>query len=239
MSAYRSSLALGGSDIRAMITDYDAWKFERDLILSGGLPPWMQKDPSAAAEFGTAVHLALLEPHKYNIHAKVMPYVENFTLKEGRAVKEQARLQCILPGDFIIRHEHDWAIQQMRNNYRAALKEAGIFEPMSTEVELEFADIHYDVEVKGRVDAIVQELVIDLKTISDIHRRSSVKIEAAYHCQLAHYAELARLSRTAIVWIESVAPYRVIVERISSDEHQQALRAREIVLRRYAKEFVK
>ena len=112
MTSYRDSLALGGTDIRNMVTDFDAWLFDRKLRLDGTVLPWLQKEPSPAAQFGTAVHMAVLEPERYDTLAVVMPYCENFALKEGRAYKADAQDKCTTPDHFIMRHEHHWAIQQ-------------------------------------------------------------------------------------------------------------------------------
>lgn len=239
MSDYRASLAIGGTDIRAMVKDYDKWIFERKLILNGGLPPWLQYDPSPAAQFGTAVHLALLEPEKYDKLAVIMDYCENFTLKAGREIKEKAQALCVTPEHFTMRHEHHWAVQQIRRNFFIALTDNGIPLPQPGDVELERWAVRHGVECKGKLDWRTQGIVYDLKTCSDIHRINSIKYENAYHAQLAHYAALDDLERTAIIWIESVAPYRVVVEFLDEDDRKFGSTACSNALKTYAKEQLK
>jgi hypothetical protein len=235
MSDYRASLALGGTDIRGMVTDYEAWLFERKLKEAGGLPPWLQKDPSPAAAFGTAVHLALLEPEQYDKLAVVMDYCDNFTLKAGREIKEKAQALCVTPDHFTMRHEHHWAISQIRKNFFFAVTEAQLPMPQAGDVELERWAVRGGIECKGKLDWLTRGTVIDLKTVSDIHRIQSIKYENAYHAQLAHYAAFEDHDKTAIIWIESVAPYRVVVEQLGEDDHGFGKRAMNIALDKYRK----
>jgi hypothetical protein len=235
MSDYRQSLALGGTDIRGMVTDYEAWLFERKLKEAGGLPPWLQKDPSPAAAFGTAVHLALLEPDRYDTLAVVMPYCSNFTLKAGRDIKAEAEAQLATPDHFIMRHEHHWAISQIRKNFFFALVEAQLPMPMPSDVELERWAVRGGIECKGKLDWLTRGTVIDLKTVSDIHRIQSIKYENAYHAQLAHYAAFEDHDKTAIIWIESAAPYRVVVEPLCDEDFGFGKRAMNIALDKYRK----
>jgi hypothetical protein len=235
MSDYRQSLALGGTDIRGMVTDYEAWLFERKLKEAGDVPPWLQKDPSPAAAFGTAVHLALLEPEKYDKYAVEMPYCPNFTLKEGRAIKAEAEAQCVTPKHFIMRQEQAWAIKQIRGNFFFAVTEAQLPLPQPGDVELERWAVRGGIECKGRLDWLTRGTVIDLKTVSDIHRIQNIKYENAYHAQLAHYAAFEDHDKTAIIWIESVAPYRVVVEHLGDDDRGFGKQAMTIALDKYRK----
>jgi hypothetical protein len=232
---YRKSLALGGTDIRGMVTDYEAWLFERKLKEAGGLPPWLQKDPSPAAAFGTAVHLALLEPEQYDKFAVIMDYCENFALKAGREIKEKAQALCVTPEHFTMRQEQAWAIKQIRGNFFFAVTEAQLPLPQLGDVELERWAVRGGIECKGKLDWLTRGTVIDLKTVSDIHRIQSIKYENAYHAQLAHYAAFDNHDKTAIVWIESAAPYRVVVEYLSNDDKDFGKQAMNIALDKYRK----
>jgi hypothetical protein len=235
MSDYRASLALGGTDIRGMVVDYEAWLFERKLKEAGDVPPWFDKEPSPAAAFGTAVHLALLEPDRYDTLAVVMPYCANFTLKAGRDIKAEAEAQLATPDHFIMRQEHAWAIKQIRKNFFFALVEASLPMPIPSDVELERWAVRGGIECKGRLDWLTRGIVIDLKTVSDIHRIQNIKYENAYHAQLAHYAAFDNHDKTAIVWVESAAPYRVVVEYLSNDDKDFGKQAMNIALDKYRK----
>lgn len=235
---YRENPALGGTDIRAMVSDYEAWLFERKLKLAGELPPWLERKSSPAAEFGTLVHMAILEPWLYDANAVVMPYFPNHTIKIAKDAKRKAEEEAKSRGDgFVVRHEHAWAIEQIRANINGLPKP----EPGATEIEL-YAE-HYGVKCKGKIDWLAEvkgELyLIDVKTISDFHKRGDVLFRNHYHCQLAHYSNLLeyrRPWREAILWVESVPPYRTEFQEVESSVMELARTAWCTALQRYANE---
>jgi bifunctional DNase/RNase len=104
-----------------------------------------------------------------------------------------------------------------------------------SDVELERWAVRGGVECKGKLDWLTRGTVIDLKTVSDIHRIQSIKYENAYHAQLAHYAAFEDHDKTAIIWIESVAPYRVVVEHLGDDDRGFGKQAMTIALDKYRK----
>jgi hypothetical protein len=233
--SYRESLALGGTDIRSMVCDFEAWWFDRKLKESGTVLPWLQKEPSPAAQFGTAVHMALLEPDRYDEFSVIMSYCDNFALKEGRSIKIQAQEKCTTPEHFIMRFEHDWAIAQIRKNFFFGLTKASLEMPKESEVELEYYETRDGIDCKGKLDWLYKDTVIDLKTVSDINRISDIKYQNAYHAQLAHYAQLAKVDKTTIIWIESAAPFRVIIESLNEEDRTLGKHAMQNALKSYAK----
>jgi hypothetical protein len=235
--AYRASLALGGSDIRAMVADFERWHFERKLIEAGTLPEWMQRDPSPAAEFGTLVHRALLEPWH---HAKdvVMPYVKSFALKEGKAIKAEAEAQAEHQGGIVIRHEHGWALEHIKANFQTMAAEMALGNVTTATTEVEVWGVYHGINTKGKLDWLhhdeLMTTLIDLKTISDWSKRNDVLYASNYHCQLAHYGSMAPAATAhGIVWIESVAPYRVEYQEVPPATIQLGLLARNKALDTY------
>jgi len=234
MSDYRANTALGGSDLRAMVLDWEKWLFERDLTLSGSLPEWMQRSPTPAMEFGTLVHRALLEPwfHECDV---VMPYVKSFALKEGKQIKAEAEAQAKEQGSIVIRHEHGWALEHIKRNFKDMCLENALFEvtPECTEVEC-YGKV-LDIPIKGKLDWLHGTTLIDLKTISDWKKRQEVLFSSCYHVQLAHYESLLpkRPESLAIVWVESVAPYRVEFQEIEDGVAQMGRIAKDKAMQKY------
>ena len=234
MSDYRSNPALGGSDLRNMVLDWEKWLFERELILSGQVPEWFDKGPSPAAEFGTLVHRALLEPwhHQKDV---VMPYVRSFALKEGKTIKAEAEEQAKAQGGIVIRHEHGWALEHIKRNFQIMLAENALFETTPESTELECYGKVLDIPIKGKLDWLHDDILIDLKTISDWKKRQEVLFSSCYHVQLAHYESLLpkRPSQLAIIWVESVAPYRVEFQPLEDGVAQMGRIAKDKAMQRY------
>lgn len=220
---YRGDRRLGGTDISRAAKDFDAWAAERRLRLADQWPVWLEDETDAMA-FGTLVHKALLEPEDYARCAVVMPYVQNFALKEGRAVKSEALAKAeAIENGFIVRHEHAWALDIMRPQFNEIAKQLG---PYETEKTL-FGD-----KIKGRVDIITANSIVDLKTTRDIMRCDSTALYECYHFQISHYAELADRPSGAYIFIENVFPYRMVYKVISREDFDLVNEARRALMSR-------
>jgi hypothetical protein len=232
---YRQSLALGGTDARLIAKDFEAWWFRRQLVERGELPPWMQDEPSEAQSFGTAVHMALLEPLKFAARCVPMPYVESFALKAGKTIKEEhlAKAREVSEG-FILRAEHKWAIEHIERNANKAMQEAfGYTPPARGLVEVPFFASLNGVECKGQPDWLLDGLVVDIKTTRDMARTRQTFADERYGIQLAHYARLSNGTGAAIVWVENVAPFRCEVQILDPEEFVMAMNAHAMALERY------
>lgn len=231
---YRQHPALGGSDIRLMVRDFDSWLFHRRLKESGQVPPWLQDDePTPAAEFGTLVHLALLQPWLYDAQAVIMPYVSSFVTKEGRQVKNDSLAKAKEIDGQVVRAEHAWAIEHLRHNFEKLFPQP-IVNPDTTEIPIITHDQATGIPIKGKLDLFRDHTLYDLKTVSDWGRRKDILVSSGYHCQLAHYDALMPSERQIIIWAESVAPYRVAVEDITLLVASLGRPARRASLDRYA-----
>lgn len=224
---YRQSLAISGTDVARIAKDAESWLFERSLKLKGELPPWLQFEPSSAQAFGTAVHMALLEPERFEREKVVMPYVPSFALKAGKTVKEEAESEAKAKGGFVLKAEESFAIEYIKANFKKAFTDSFI----ETEKRM-FGCIEL-IECKGTADAFTANLLVDIKTTRDIHNTEEHLYKNFYHLQLAHYHKLANWKKSwAIVWIENVAPYRVKVRVFDDEEIQAALEAHSYQLAR-------
>lgn len=230
MNDYRSSLALGGTDARLIAKDFDAWLFKRRLVEAGELPPWMRDEPSEAQNFGTAVHMAILEPERFERECVAMPYVESFVRKEGKDVKERALADAKERGGFVLRHEQAWALGHIRANFRAAIEH----DPSKVgEVEKVVFGSLDGVACKGAIDWLLDGTVYDLKTTRDITRVSYTFADERYGVQLAHYARLAGAHRAGIIWVENQAPFRVRLQLLDPEEFGLQITAHHMAMERY------
>lgn len=232
-SSYRAHRAVSASDVRTMAIDYEAWSFERRLKLEGRLPPWMRKEPTDAMLFGTAVHLALLEPDQYVKKAVIMPYVESFALKAGKDIKKEAEAVAdSIEGGFVLRAEHAWAIEQIQNNFEPHRAVLGIDE--NAIVETPVFGIWEGHTIKGCPDALTIESDVDLKTTRDIANVRQTMADARYPIQLAHYNFLAPRERQIFAFIENQAPFRVEIVELDREQIELAAIAWRFWLRQAA-----
>lgn len=217
---YRESLAVGGTDARNMVLDYEKWAFERRLKLEGNFPPWMQKEPSEAMQFGTWVHLALLEPRKYMDCRIVLPHGTNYATKFGKEAKAWLeRKKERNPDCFLIKEEQAWAINQIMKNYLPVAEEINRV-PMQVEVEIFGSYMGF--QTKGMLDIRTDESIIDIKTTRNIHRCEDDLFDNAYDIQLAHYRHLAPRGRQEVIFIENVPPFRIRKIALSMTQMAQA-----------------
>jgi len=221
MSDYRKSFAISGTDASRASKDFEAWAFERKLKLDGDIPPWLQDEPTSAMNFGTAVHMAILEPQVYAEKAIVMPYVESFALKAGKTIKEEHEAKAREIGGILLKCEEGWAIEKIRKSWASYCQ--SVFPLGSTvTVEQELYGVHQGVQLKGRLDALCNGTLIDLKTTRDIHKAEQLVVWERYNVQLAHYAHLAGVFQLKIVFVENIMPYRIKVVDVDYDLARKA-----------------
>lgn len=211
-----------------MVKDFDAWAFERKMKLDGTLPVWLKDEPSEAMQFGTAVHMALLEPKEFERRAVIMPYVESFALKAGKDIKTKAVDHAEAIGGFVLRQEHAWAISQIRNNWQEMTQQnASVFSgDWQTEKQIITNDL------KGTIDLLTPDWLIDLKTAREIHKARDVMVWERYHVQLAHYQRLEHRERCGFVFIENQAPFRCEFIEVSKELMELGEGARAIAMRK-------
>lgn len=214
---YRQNSALGGTDTSRMVSDYGAWLFERRLKDAGKLPPWMKKETSAMS-LGTAIHMALLEPHKFEALAFPVEYHPSYATKEGRAAMKEAKEKAEHAGGFVLKPEEAFCIQTLRGHWLEEL----IPVPEPENVEIEHYRTWEGVELKGKLDWVQENEVLDLKTTRDIKKTRFSMRDYRYDCQLAHYRYIAGYERATIIWLETEPPYRVEVQRLSPDMLDQS-----------------
>lgn len=238
ISDYRAHSGIGGTDVREMLADFERWRYMRELRAKDP-EHWLIDDtPTPAMQLGTLIHMGLLQPWLYDAQGIVMDYTRSFATIEGKNIKKKAQARATEIEGFLIRHEHDHIIKELRPNWISALgnlKVPYVLDPNVVEVEL--YGTHEGVPCKGMADLLIDgEILIDLKTISQWQRRKDVIETNFYHAQLAHYAALCTLPprRVAVIFAETEPPYRVEAVEIPIEQHARGMVARNAVIERLA-----
>lgn len=185
-----------------------------------------QETPSQ--RFGSAVHVAVLEPEKFDALYAIRPDVNGRT-KEGKAVLEA--FEAKNRGKTIITATEHEAVIQCRD----AVRSNPVFRNLvAAEAEMEkeiyWTDSETGLEMKAKLDLVTPEIVIDLKTTTDADPASFPRSASnyGYHRQAALYLEALQLSGVGaeaffFVCVEKVPPYAVSIFQATTDflEHGQ------------------
>jgi exodeoxyribonuclease VIII len=170
--------------------------------------------PSAAMQFGTAVHCGVLEPQRFDAAVACAPTVDKRT-KDGRAewaafVAGNAH-KVVLDADAYERAHN--TISAVRAHPGAAeLLDGALFE-----VSLFWNDARYGVPCKCRWDLFNHGGVVDLKTTSNASPAEFARqiVNFNYHVQAAHYLSGGEHARNeaprffAFIVVESEPPHAV------------------------------
>jgi hypothetical protein len=175
-------------------------------------------------QFGTLVHLAILEPNEFARRVFVFDYDGNLATKEGKAMKAALgeKIESLGVSDSYVVKPIDMAsIERMAESFHKKWAEyngrhfdaLGSFVEAKKELPL-FATLH-ETDCKGQIDILSETgYVCDVKTTSswqwferDIERNG-------YDVQLAHYQRLAERNgfdvkgNVIFFAVESVPPFR-------------------------------
>lgn len=190
--------------------------------LDGAVEP-----PTAAMQFGTALHTAVLEPDRYA--AEYAFWEGDRRTKDGKAAYEA----LLASGKSIISRDDNDVISAMSVSIRqhpvaGSLLTGGL-------VEHSVFWQHKNVaECKARPDYWLKDagIVVDLKTTEDASPAGFARSIAAYryHVQAVHYLAGTQAGRFIFIAIEKKAPYAVGVYELDADALAlgHALRERDI-----------
>lgn len=179
-----------------------------------------KKEPSRAMLLGTMAHVAVLEPHRLESAFVEKPAGLDFRTKEGKAWKESIGAMPVLDADEAA------AVRGIRESIARNRAARELLEGTQSEVSL-FGTHRAGIGIKGRVDAMKDGVIVDVKTTSsgaDASSFSRQSLALNYHVSAAWYTQLARPTFTKdaqFYWIavEVAAPFAVAIYRI----HPQAL----------------
>jgi exodeoxyribonuclease VIII len=222
--AYHAHEAMSASGAKKILRSPMHYKLMRET----------PSEPTAAMEFGTAVHCGVLEPERYDscvVRA-------DFASKRGKAYDEfaaQHQGQIILLTD-----EHDRAASCIAA-VRASPAGRRLLQGAKTEVSLFWQDKQYNVPCKARLDAISLGGVSDVKTAKDAgpDEFSRACATFSYHLPGAHYLNgyEAVLNETpeffAMIVVESEPPHAVAVYELGRASIVYGLRQMDEAMSRY------
>lgn len=180
--------------------------------------------PTAAMNFGTAVHITLLEHDSESDRIAVEPVV-NKRAKVGKEIYEQFLEHAA--GKAIITGEQSIALERIKFNVENHSAASKCLKGGQSELSVFWNDEETDYPCKARADLIHENgLVIDIKTTRDASeeefKRQSFNLR--YHMQAAWYIDgisrFKEVSSFVFVCVETSPPYGVAVYALDGDAIQ-------------------
>lgn len=211
---YRSHAAIASSDAKHILPPKTPAHYAAHMAGEA------KKEQTRAMLMGSLCHLAVLEPQRLEAAFVEKPAGMDFRTKEGKAWREKWAATTVLDED------EARAVRGIRDSIAAHPAAQDLLAGTKSEVSL-FGDSRNGLAIKGRVDAMKEGVIVDVKTTSagaDANAFSRQSFALNYHVSAAWYYYLATLNDMppkAFYWIavEVAPPYAVAVYEI----HTQAL----------------
>ena len=162
-----------------------------------------KNESSPALEFGTAVHMAILEPELFAAIYTV--FAGDRRNKDGKAAYEAV----IASGKTPLNQEQWDNITGAAAAVHAHPAAAPLLNGIQTEVSC--FDNWMGVKVKARIDGLGKDYIIDVKTTQDASPVAFGKscAQFRYHVQAAWYRQITGIHRFVFIAVEKEAPYGV------------------------------
>ena len=161
-----------------------------------------RNESTPAMEFGTAVHMAILEPHFFKDRYTV--FTGDRRTKDGKAAYE-----AVLSSGRTPLNEEQWeSITGAAAAIHAHPNAALLIDKIKPEVSV-FAN--WGTKVKARIDGLGDDFIIDVKTTQDASPKAFAKSIAQfnYHVQAAWYQRITGIERFIFIAVEKEAPFGV------------------------------
>lgn len=162
-----------------------------------------KQESTPAMEFGTAAHMAVLEPELFI--QKYKPFNGDKRTKEGKAI-----WQAILDSGHTPLAAETWdSINCLAASVHAHPAAAQLIHRI--EPETSWFDNWNGIEVKARLDGIGDDYIIDLKTTQDASPSAFAKSVAQfrYHVQAAWYQRITGIRRFVFIAAEKEPPFGI------------------------------
>lgn len=177
-----------------------------------------QREETPAMRIGTLTHMSVFQPEMFADRVVFAPLVDRRT-KEGKSIWEQFKEDN--DGKDIITLDEATQIHAMTKAVRQHPVVKKLLDTGAAEVSL-FAKID-NILMKGRLDYVTNETILDLKTTEDATPTGFARSVAnyRYHVQAAHYLALGKelgmnLTRFLFIAVEKEAPYAVAVYELDT-----------------------
>ena len=212
---YHAVEALSSSGIKKLLQSPAHFKVMRDT----------KNEPTASMILGTATHMAILEPDRFNTDVVVAPEAKK-TTKEGKAI--HAEFEAANEGKLILKQDDYDSVLAMRKEVYNSPQWLSNFGRLSNTSEVSFfwENPTYEVPCKARMDRIYEnDIILDLKTCADASPKGVIKAIAnfQYHVQAAFYLDAYRAvmgkhaASFVFCFVENTAPYAVAYYVLSED----------------------
>lgn len=165
-----------------------------------------RNESSPALEFGTAAHMAVLEPELFIL--KYAKFSGDKRSKDGKAAWEN-----IIYSGYTPLTEEQWecvnSVAASVHAHHGAAKLIDRIKPGRFEVSA--FDNWMGVKVKARIDGLAEDYIIDLKTTQDASPFAFAKscAQFRYHVQAAWYQRITGINRFIFIAVEKESPYAV------------------------------
>ena len=163
-----------------------------------------EPEVTPAMEFGTAAHMAVLEPELF--YARYKPFEGDRRTKEGRA-----EYQGIVDSGLTPLAIDTWdSLVYLATSVHAHPAAASALNACNS-FEVSYFDTWNDIAVKARIDGLSADAIIDLKTTQDASPQAFAKSVAQfrYHVQAAWYQRITGINRFIFIAVEKEAPFGV------------------------------
>jgi hypothetical protein len=199
---YRAMKALsntGMTYLRRSPAHYQAWR-------NGEL----DAEPTLSQQFGILVHLAILEPEKFE--TTCVTWNGDKRTKQGQELYEHWENQ----GKIIIKTTSWHRIKAIREAVLSHPIAQHLIESSQHEVIKTWTDSISGAECKCRADGVNNTFIIDLKTVLDASPEAMSRCVAHYeiHRQAAFYLDGFKKQEFFLIAAEKTAPHPVAVYRI-------------------------
>lgn len=165
-----------------------------------------KNESSPALEFGTAAHMAVLEPELFIL--KYAKFSGDKRSKDGKAAWEN----IIYSGYTPITKEQWECVNGVASSVHAHPAAADLINSIKPGYfEVSAFDSFGGIKVKARIDGLGSDFIIDLKTTQDASESAFAKSVAQfrYHVQAAWYQMITGINRFIFIAVEKEAPYGV------------------------------
>ena len=187
----------------------------------------MQSRTTPALNFGTAVHMACLEPERYP--SEVVCYRQSKTKGEG-ARKNWAAFKKANEGKLILSGEEYDSIEKLMLSVCSHPVAKELLSRGEAEKVLEWRDPGTGVACKAKLDWVSDDVIVDLKTArcNEERRFGSTAARYLYHCQAAFYRHAVRCALgkdlpVKLIVVEKEEPYDCSVFDVRGEDMDGAM----------------
>ena len=187
-----------------------------------------KNESSPALEFGTAVHMAILEPELFAL---------NYTLFTGDRRNKDGKMayEAVIASGKTPLNQEQWDnITGAAAAVHAHPAAAPLLNGIQTEVSC--FDSWNGVKVKARIDGLAKDYIIDVKTTQDASPVAFGKscAQFRYHVQAAWYQRITGVNRFIFIAVEKEAPYGVACYELD----EQAISLGHIIIEEQLRTYV-